>query len=91
MSSRRRKRATDRGFEGLDRVVAGEAHGREDGDALLRRLIVQGGGCKAQAGHGGACLHEGRQGQGLSKVWRRGQKERERSMSVGFGKKIGNC
>lgn len=62
-------RQTDRGFQCVDAVSAGEAHRREDGDALLggRVGIKRGGPHDAVAG-GGARIHHGGQVERFGKV-----------------------
>lgn len=65
---RRWGRWTDRGFKCVDAVRAGEAHGGEDGDALLWRRVVQGGRTHGAVAGGGAGVQHGGQSEGLSKV-----------------------
>lgn len=47
---------THRGLQGSHSVMSGEAHGGEDGDAFLWRLVIQRAGSR-KAGTGQVCLH----------------------------------
>lgn len=62
-------RQTDRGFECVDAVSAGEAHRREDGDALLGgRVGIKRGGPHDAVTGGRAGIHHGGQSERFGKV-----------------------
>ncbi len=63
------------GFESLDCVISGEAHGGEDGDALFWRLVVQCTGCR-EAGAGQVWFHVSGNCQRLCKIYSWFQKRR---------------
>lgn len=65
------RRTTDRGFECLDAVSAGEAHRSQDGDALLGgRVGAERGGPHGAVTGGGPKIHRGGQSERFSKVWK---------------------
>jgi len=53
----------------MDAVIAGEAHRREDGDALFRGRVIQLSGTHRAVTGGGTWIHHGGQSEWFCKVW----------------------